>query len=1225
MSPRAELALDWDALCDRDNGRSFENLGLDLFAEKYGDGQLAPNATRAGRDGGADGLFNGAIDRVAGPWKIACAVRQSFPEALKKVRHENQLAKKAKQRALFFITSFDATPTQVAELEKAARKGLKGGRVWAQSRLTRLLRDYPWLRQIYFGHELVPGFVPMGHSTELDDRNQPDIEAVGRDAELAKLAAHLGGERGRIAIIEAAGGSGKSRILRALPAFLGSARPRRSVWLRRPGKGTIEKSLRSGLPARRPMLLALDDAGEALDEVQTLVSLAKDGNIDTNIVLAVRPVDHDRIMACVGALRDAVAWIELPALRTEDGARIATRECPGLTAEDADRLAQTFGTNLFLLRAAAQLLARGESPNQVVDDEHIRSLVARRFIREAQQHLGPHMPESEVPTLLAELAVTVPIPAKAATKDARIATLSHAGLLRTVGNTLRFRRDVEGDVLLAHLIEIDAQRATIVRVVETQLESENLERLLRNLSAAGKGFASTVIARIVRGWRADPPLLNSWRRVLQLLPYCARAAVDEVSELCAHLASCVSLGGDEVGPTILAVGYIDAAKGIQLAGSIARAGFVRGRFSNYHPRGLCDTVLNPYAHEISELHRVCEVIEEWLAGAVAPQLGELLESVVKSLFSTVARWDTSSGVSITLHERALPAVKPLLDVRRKATALLASMLVHSERHVRLHGIAILESHGGPHIGRVSTQDFQGAAAEEFELLLPVIRQCLDTETDTEVWFRLYEVLASRWAAVRPAANLAAELLRGRAVEPIVKAFHFSENKTEWFWSFDEIEAAAPVNATERWSWWIRHMMSSRADNRERDRVVDALCGEYADADGVIRCASTIASTTCPSWLLDAWCRRTPDVFREAVERIPDGPVRALLAKALARDRYANDSSAGPSDLFELPRPLQETQVDAILDSFFPTPEQAIEIARFLANDESMAIRRRAIAVVQHRADVDAAAALDVLAHVLRDGDWSGDWGPTWSTLHNAERRPLIAGHSELKGRIEAQLLLGEDSISDGWHVQQIAEMIYGHDVAARIALLTRLFEQKTYAAATRVGLLSTPLLDDASSFERLARQMTNWITFTGDQGISLLETALRALRRTNYPDNAFNTASSLAQSTDVSSQKVGIVLLSQLSSMPEACAQIAVLAAGPQSEVQELALSRLWSFRWPRGAYGRNIGEPAPAMLELRQALQGAIAQAPRDARPLIAEVLSSLEAKLDAERREDDEDLAPR
>jgi hypothetical protein len=1227
VSSQAELNLDWDELCGRDNGRSFENLGLDLFAEKFGDVQLIPNAPRAGRDGGADGIFNGAIDRVEGPWKIACAVRQTFAEAMKKVRHENRLARKAKQRGLLFITSYKAHPTEVAALEKEAAKGLKAGRVWSCGRLTRMLRDYPWLRQVYFGHELIPGFVPVSHSAELDDQNQPDIEIVGRDTELATLTAHLAGERGRIAIIEAAGGSGKSRLLRAMPAFLDMARPRRSVWLRRPDVGTIEKSLRSGLPTRRPILLALDDAGQALDEVRELVRLAADGTLNANVVLAIRSVDHDRVMACVGGLRGAVSWIRLAPLTTDDAALIAKHECPNLSPEDATRLAQAFGTNLFLLRAAAQLLARGESPSQVVDDEHIRGLVARRFISEAEQRLCAHMPESEVPTLLAELALTVPISEQATTKDTRIATLSHAGLLRRVGNTLRFRRDVEGDVLLAHLIEIDSQRATIERVVEAQIDSENLECLLRNLSSAGKGFASAVIARIVRRWRADPSLLGSWRRVLRLLPYCARAAVDEVSELCAYLASCVSLGGDDVGPTILAVGHADASKGVRLAGDIARAGFVRGRFSNYHPRGLCDTVLNPYALESPdvELGGVCEVLGRWLDASVPPQLGELIENALKSLFSTVARWDTSSATSITLHEKALPAVEPLLEIRRKATSLLARMLAHPERHVRLHGIEVLEDHGGPNIGRVSTRAFEGAAAKEFERLIPTISDRLETEVDTEVWFRMYVALARRWALVRPGADRAAELLRGRCLDPIIKAFHFSENKTEWFWSFDEVEKSAPATANDRWPWWVQTHLSNRADPRELDRVIDGLCERYSNANGVIQCATEIASTICPSWVLDVWCRRAPNLFRDAVQDVADGPVRVLLIRALARTRYAEDPSAGPNDLFALPRPLRENEVVAILESFHPTPEQAIEIARFLADDESIEIRRRAIAVIQHRADIDPANALDVLAHVLRDGDWSGDWSLVWSTLHNSERRPLIAEQTDLRTRIEAQLLLGDDSFSDGWHLQQIAQMLYTSDVDARIALLTRIFTLKTYAAATRVGLLSTPLLDGDRSFAQFARQMQNWIASGGDDSIRLLDIALNRLRRKEFPEGAFATASELARSTDASAQKAGIILLARLPSRPEACAQIATLAAGPASEVQELAIRQLWSFRWPRGVYSRSVGEPAPAMLALRDALQGALAQCTRDARPLIAEVLASLQAKLDAERHEDEEDLEPR
>ena len=122
---------------------------------------------------------------------------------------------------------------------------------------------------------------------------------------------------------------------------------------------------------------------------------------------------------------------------------------------------------------------------------------------------------------LALLALDVPIPFADASEDLAISSLHLAGLLRRVGDTLRFRRDVEGDVLLAHLIERPAERASLQRHVFGALERNDLPRRIRNLGAAGRGQAAALIREVVARWRGDPELAGSRHRMLDMLPHCA--------------------------------------------------------------------------------------------------------------------------------------------------------------------------------------------------------------------------------------------------------------------------------------------------------------------------------------------------------------------------------------------------------------------------------------------------------------------------------------------------------------------------------------------------------------------------------------------------------------------------------------------------------------------------------------------------------------------------------
>jgi len=230
--------------------------------------------------------------------------------------------------------------------------------------------------------------VPVGYPSELDDPGQPDLELVGRVTESEIFRAFVEGAA-RILVVVAAGGSGKTRFLRALPELAWGTRPRRPVWLRRPGQGTLDDAFLNGLPARKPIVIVLDDAAQASADLAELARLAAvPSMVDVKLVLSIRAVDREATERALAKIRGIVTWNVLAELPVAEASRIAKLECPSLSSGDATRLARAFGSNLFLLRAAAQQVRRGEQPATVVNDEHIRRLVATRLIEEAQRHLS---------------------------------------------------------------------------------------------------------------------------------------------------------------------------------------------------------------------------------------------------------------------------------------------------------------------------------------------------------------------------------------------------------------------------------------------------------------------------------------------------------------------------------------------------------------------------------------------------------------------------------------------------------------------------------------------------------------------------------------------------------------------------------------------------------------------------------------------------------------------
>lgn len=462
--------MDWSRIEKPSNNKQFEDMCLDLFGEEYGDISFVPGPRRTGKDGGADGVYDGAIGGHSARWKIACAIRKDLPSLNRKIDDECNQAIGRGYTGLVMMTSQDLKAPVVELLKKRARQstGVKGGTakkikhavVWGRSSIERMLTKHPWVAGMYFNHLRIPGFVPLVGDDTRDISEQRDLELVGREAELEVVRSFLS-SKDAVLILVAAGGAGKSRFMRALPELARACPSRWSSWARRPGIGTIEEGLQSVLPKTRPLLIGLDDAGRAVDDVRQLAVWAADVSGARKLVLAVRPADlelvESKLMEVPSVSRQT---LQLPSLKAERVVDIATLEHPGLSVATAKKLAQYFGANLFLVRAAASMVRDGKSLRELLAQSQLRNLIAERFLREASHHLANIQATGVVNPWLLRLALDVPVRAEPSTVESK--TLLEAGLLRQVGGTLRFRADVEGDLLLGYYLEKPWARAVLV-------------------------------------------------------------------------------------------------------------------------------------------------------------------------------------------------------------------------------------------------------------------------------------------------------------------------------------------------------------------------------------------------------------------------------------------------------------------------------------------------------------------------------------------------------------------------------------------------------------------------------------------------------------------------------------------------------------------------------------------------------------------------------------------
>lgn len=1219
------LLLDWSRFEKGDNHRRFEDLALDLFARVHGEKGFIPNVIRGGRDGGADGIFEGTIGKVSGKWKVAAALRSDFASVKSKIKHENQGARDQSFIGLIFITSWDGPPNEVAQAQGVAKVGLRDALVWSRRKIERLLRSEPWLRQQYFGHLLIPGFVAPDSLEAVDDRSQPDLSLIGREAQVQALRAFATGKP-RIMVLVAQGGAGKSRMLRELPGVTRGIVPMRTAWIRRADQGSIEEGLRSGLPSAWPTIVALDDAASFIHEVREFARLATDGVIDCKVVLAIRPSDKPEIEQVLGGLRQAVVWLELGPMEHSDLVHLATAECPGLALSDAKRLARYFGSNLFLLRAAAQLVHEGKPPRLVVEDGYLRGRIAGRLISESIQALCSTQ-QPQVLRLLLSICLDTPLPTTNSSED--LIALLEARILRQVGRTLRFRSDVEGDVLLTYLlVNYPALRAA-ARALLASNEGQLIARL-RNLSMAGEGHAASLVRELVTEWEQDPRRTPSdiWR----LLALCARAAPSEVSSLAERLIGIRAPNEDEVVDVVAAVGRGSSARGIKLADELLARTTFTSDIARFVGR-LRDYLLNPVFHGPEELQEVCETLLEWMNSPLTVPRSSLIAEALCAMLATLVRWQSSDAATFTLREWALPATPPFLSLRKSALVVLESMLVHTDRHARLDALAVLSKHGEPSFGvDVSQEPMKGEEDSEFSTMIPTLRRLLDEECDLALRVEMHGQLFTRWVTGRPGSEICAVLLRGHAWEPLAKAYQFSAG-WDWFFSFDEVLAEAPLSNEERWSWWCERRLTDEPV-RALNRVVASVNESALSIEDARSMIHALASAPHPLTILEPWCRLQPEVFQEVALGCSEPRVQSLLEKCLRRHSYAVDPQQLFRDLEALPQPAQVDQISSLLDDIQQrSSADSLRLARYLVLHPEIAVRQAGLKVISTWGKISATEAVSLLQDALRDGVWDGHWDAVqWLVSQHAEE---LRSHPALRKLLTDRLVDTESGFGiKTWHVNQLLDIACAGEFESLMDVLGEVVIRRSFKLAHMVGHLLARVVISSERLSLLLGRLVLWCEELPDHRERVVEYVLSSCLNDAAREKPDHTQAVLSELLEPcqrlllggrpNQKLVATIALSLMDHSAVACAALADFAAleGP---MQAFAQSRLSCFRFPRGITSRIIGSPSSQLVALRKMLRDADGLAGSGGKSAIADIRAYVESQMRSDANSDAEELDPR
>ena len=597
----------------------------------------------------------------------------------------------------------------------------------------------PWLTSEEFFRPFDGPDLPLSHSWDL----------LGRESETADLLAALVRPGVRMVLLVAAGGMGKSRLLKEVMTTFSQREPSVCVRFLSGASDPTRQTLDDLGPG--PKVLVVDDAHDR-DGLGVLFEYAADPSRQTRLILATRKYALDRIRNEAASYNIALPpMIELGLLSREQLRAIAKQILAHFKVldEDAARyVVAASGDSPMIVAMAAQVLAKDNVPIELVKDgDRLRSVVLGKFAKVVSGHLGnagderlhrevldvlafvqPFHPED--PQLLTVLEQIQGVPQNAA--SAVLARFAQGGVIFRRGHQWRLMPDVLGD----YLIEVSCSEAgRLTPFAEKALSAVRdtlLKHALVNLVRLDwrRSGGDTADSDFLTGvWRTLDDIENDFDprldAVKTIAVYQPRHALDFVirqwrrkrtpralPEILSRIAQSSKFLKDTL-KLLWEIGRLDARELGPNPGHAIRVLTELGDYDGHKPVSYCETLLN-FGLELADNDT------NW-GGHYTPL------DVLKPLLSSEGTNNSSNGRTLTLSPYYInyEVVRPL---RAAVIDKVIALLRHENVAIaRLAGACLASAIRYPLgiMGSKPTKSLRDALSKEFVQTLERVRDTLN--------------------------------------------------------------------------------------------------------------------------------------------------------------------------------------------------------------------------------------------------------------------------------------------------------------------------------------------------------------------------------------------------------------------------------------------------------------------------------------------------------------------
>ena len=699
-----------------------------------------------------------------------------------------------------------------------------------------------------------------------------------------------------VLVIHSPGGYGKSHILREIAATVNKIDSDREVLIVTPGFPQINDAITNEIIENKKYLLIFDDADRYLDEIKPLLSYTSFINKNIKVVLSARTSGLQGINEIINQLPCKNSREELVIKKWSNKDLIQLLR---LVAENEQVDNEEIIINTFLNPYLIVWIGKQIKNDPVLNYEILKDHFVIEINYEAEQCLKDALETSIIKDFVLNLSLIVPF----SQKDEKILqilsvlcsqsvektnkaldVLTKVGILRVVGNSIRFNPDMKGDLYLAHSLKEIAEVCILTTLIDKWIFAAT-EKVFINISAASKYENTSILkeycSRLLNDWikNADNESGYYRKEKLSLLEKIVHIVPDEALDLMYTYLDTplpqipkedipwlndLHPTTDDYGPIIIRLlsNRYSRENILELISEI-NDNVEYGTYDNYKPNQLISISISPAENNLVLINSTLDILQNWVVNSdksiienISTALSELLSGVhhISNYAFGKASWGTLT----------LKANPELIHTRSKALTIVKMMINQHNVNLRLSAIEIISNIGRTHSKPENELPLANEISKERKEMIHELGNHISRDEDFRVLNKIENLFLKWWIQGKNGADGVSDLLKNihQTTEYIVfKYFHSIDYVVE---DFSLLESEAPKE--QRWKWFIDNYMHKSLEFKSEDfkHLAISLNNKYSTDRQMIKYLDELHQivevNSVGSLIIDCWVSTNPDIF-----------------------------------------------------------------------------------------------------------------------------------------------------------------------------------------------------------------------------------------------------------------------------------------------------------------------------------------------------------------------------